>query len=128
MSSGNSEYIAGVCNIDIIGIRYRKRIAFITAVTGIVVLGVMFYFRIDPLMRFIAAAGFAAGAALNILQAAERFCIANALAGTSEENLRRKKLSRTDDESRRDRRKVVTIVVKTVITALAAGTFALLPV
>jgi hypothetical protein len=121
-------YSAGECNIDIVGIRLRKRIGMITGIVGLIVLGVMFYFRIEPMYRFIATAGFAAGAALNFIQANERFCVANSLQGTMEIGKFRKKIERTPEELRKDRTKTMSVIVKTAITALAAGSFGLLPV
>jgi hypothetical protein len=124
----SSMYEAGVCNIDIAGIRLRKKLGTITAIIGLIVLGIMFYFHIDPVFRFMSTAGFGAGAALNFIQANEHFCVANSLQGTMEEGMKRTKISRTEGELQKDRKKMFSIVVKTAVTALAAGSFGLLPV
>lgn len=127
MDNGNM-YEAGVCNIDIAGIRLRKKLGTFTAIIGLIVLAVMFYFHIDPVFRFISTAGFAAGAALNFIQANEHFCVANSLQGTMEEGSKRTKVGRTEDQLQKDRKKMYEIIIKTAVTALAAGSFGLLPI
>lgn len=124
----SSMYEAGVCNIDIAGIRLRKKLGTITAIIGLIVLAIMFYFHIDPVFRFMSTAGFAAGAALNFIQANERFCVANSLQGTTEKGMKRTKVGRTEDQLQKDRKKMYSIIIKTAVTALAAGSFGLLPV
>jgi hypothetical protein len=124
----NSSYEAGVCNIDIQGIRIRKKLGMLSAVTGLLMLAAMFYFQVDPTIRFMITAGFGAGAALNFIQANEHFCVANSLNGTTEEGMKRTKVGRTENQLQKDRKKMYSIVVKTAITALAAGSFGLLPV
>lgn len=124
----SSMYEAGVCNIDSAGIRLRKKLGTFTAIIGFIVLVIMFYFHIDPLFRFISTAGFAAGAALNFIQANEHFCVANSLKGTTEEGMKRTKVGRTEDQLQKDRKKMYSIIIKTAVTALAAGSFGLLPI
>lgn len=124
----DSMYDAGVCNIDIAGIRLRKKLGTITAIIGLIVLAIMFYFHIDPVFRFMSTAGFAAGAALNFIQANEHFCVANSLQGTIEEGTKRTKVDRTENQLQKDRKKMYSIIIKTAVTALAAGSFGLLPV
>lgn len=124
----NTRYEAGVCNIDIQGVRLRKKLGILTAVIGLLFLAVMFYFRIDPMIRFMITAGFGAGAALNFIQANEHFCVANSLQGTMEEGMKRTRVGRTEGELQKDRKKMYQIIIKTAVTALAAGSFGLLPV
>lgn len=121
-------YEAGICNIDIAGVRLRKKLGTFTAIIGLIVLSVMFYFHIDPVFRFMSTAGFAAGAALNFIQANEHFCVANSLQGTMEEGMKRTKIGRTEDQLQKDRKKMYQIIIKTAVTALAAGSFGLLPI
>ncbi len=123
-----SMYDAGVCNIDIAGIRLRKKLGAITAIIGLIVLAIMFYFHIDPVFRFMSTAGFGAGAALNFIQANEHFCVANSLQGTIEEGTKRTKVDRTENQLQKDRKKMYSIIIKTAVTALAAGSFGLLPI
>lgn len=120
--------MSGECNIDIQGVQLRKRLGICTAIVGLLVLGAMYSYDIAPLMRFLVTAGFGAGTMLNFLQAHERFCVANALHGSVEEAGVRKRIKRTSEELRRDRVKILSMLLKTVVTALAAGTFALLPI
>ncbi|HEY6170973.1 MAG TPA: hypothetical protein VIX80_01825 [Candidatus Kapabacteria bacterium] len=124
----NSSYEAGSCNIDIQGVRIRKKLGTLTAVIGLLILAIMFYFRVDPMIRFMITAGFGAGAALNFIQANEHFCVANSLQGTMEEGMKRTKIGRTEIELQKDRKKMYSIIIKTAVTALAAGSFGLLPV
>jgi hypothetical protein len=124
----NTRYEAGVCNIDIQGVRLRKKLGTLSAVLGLLLLAAMFYFRVDPMIRFMITAGFGAGAALNFIQANEHFCVANSLSGTMEEGAKRVKVGRSEDQLQKDRKKMYSIIIKTAITALAAGSFGLLPV
>jgi hypothetical protein len=121
------KYQAGVCNIDAKGIKYRRHIGWLTGFIGLAVLAVLFYYRIDPVIRFITTAGFAAGAALNFIQANEHFCVTNAFFGTYETGFRWTNTNRSDEEAAKDRKKMLGIILKTLVTALAAGSFGLLP-
>jgi hypothetical protein len=123
-----SMYKAGVCNIDIEGIRLRKKLGTLTAIIGLIVVVVMFYLDIDPVFRFMITAGFGAGSALNIIQANEHFCVANSFQGMMEEGMKRTKVGRTEDQLQKDRKKMYSIIIKTAVTALAAGSFGLLPI
>lgn len=124
----HTKYEPGVCNIDAQGARLRKKLGTLTAVIGLLLLTMMFYFRVDPMIRFMITAGFAAGAALNFIQANEHFCVANSLQGTMEEGMKRTKVGRTEDQLQKDRKKMYQVIIKTAVTALAAGSFGLLPV
>jgi hypothetical protein len=124
----NTKYEAGVCNIDIQGVRLRKKLGTLVAVIGLFLLATMFYFRVDPMIRFMITAGFGAGAALNFIQANEHFCVANSLQGTMEAGNKRTKIGRTVGELQKDKKKMYSIIIKTAVTALAAGSFGLLPV
>jgi len=124
----NSSYEAGVCNIDIQGIRIRKKLGSITAAIGLITLAALFYLNVDPIIRFMITAGFVAGVALNFIQANEPFCVVNSIQGTMEEGMKRTKVGRTEDQLQKDRKKMYQVLIKTAVTALAAGSFGLLPI
>ena len=120
-------YEAGVCNVDLVGTRLRKRIGYVCLGVGVVAAVLLFVFHVEPIFRFIAIAGFAAGASLNLLQAQEHFCIANAMQGTFEIDMKRTKIGRNPVQEKLDKKKMQTIIAKTALIAIVAGTFGLLP-
>ena len=122
-----TNYTAGVCNIDSEGIRIRRRNGFISIGLGIIVIPLLFTFHIEPLFRFIIIGGFAADAALNLLQAKEHFCVVNAMQGVYEVGMKRTKIGRSEAQATSDRKKMFRIYGMTIAIAIAAGSFGLLP-
>lgn len=122
-----TNYEAGVSNIDADGIRVRRRLAIICTVIGVVLIPLVFLLHIEPIIRFIIIGGCAGAAALNFLQAQEHFCVANAIQGTFEVGLKRTKIGRSESQERSDRKKMLQVYGKTIAIAIAAGSFGLLP-
>jgi hypothetical protein len=119
-------YEPGVCNIDRAGVRWRKNLAFVCLISWIVSLAVMHYIHFGILFRVIIGAGFGYMTALNIIQAREHFCVMNASKRTFEMNLRKRKI--TDDLYKDlDRKKMRSVIGRSLIFAAIGGCLGLLP-
>ena len=119
-------YHPGVCNIDSKGVSARRKLGYIVAVVGIVVVVAMFVMHIEPVFRAIAAAGFAFGAVLNFLQVKEQFCVVNATTRTTEIDLKKTKI--VDDLYKGlDLKKRNAMIVRASLIAIICGLIGLLP-
>ena len=122
-----TNYTAGVCNIDAEGVRVRRRLGFICIGVGILIIPPLFIFHVESLFRFLVIGGCAASAALNFLQAKEHFCVANAMRGEYEVGMKRTKIGRSEAQTTSDKKKMLRIYGMTLAIAIAAGSFGLLP-
>jgi hypothetical protein len=126
MNNENFVYEPGVCNIDIAGVRTRKRLGNISLVTGIICMTVLYIFHFGMPFRFIIGAGFGYIVALNFLQAKEHFCVMNARRRTVEIGLRAVKI--TDDSKKElDLKKMRRMIGMSLLYALAGGCLGLMP-
>ncbi len=120
-------YKPGECNIDAKGVSYRRVLAYIAGIGGIIALGLSYYAGFSMPIRFIIGFLFGYATALNIMQVKEHFCVANATAGTQEINLKR--LPVVDELYKKlDRQKRNTIVKRAVAIAIVCGCLGLIPV
>jgi hypothetical protein len=119
-------YEPGVCNIDSTGVRWRKRLGYISLVIGMVSMGLMYDVHIGQIYRFILGAGFGFVSALNLLQASEHFCVTNATKRTYEISLKRSKIT-NDLYKEQDMRKSRKMIWRSLIYTLLAGCLGLLP-
>ena len=119
-------YRPGICNIDSVGVRWRKRLGIISLATGVISMIVLYVFHFGPAFRFIIGSGFGFMTALNFLQASEHFCIMNARGRTFETSLKRNGI-KDDSEKEKDMKKMRSMIGKSLIYALLGGFAALLP-
>ncbi|MBS1904832.1 MAG: hypothetical protein JSS75_14090 [Bacteroidetes bacterium] len=120
-------YTPGVCNIDEKGVRFRRRLFYVTLGAGILSLVAMYWVGLPVIFRVIAAAGFGFGASLNYVQAAEQFCISNATFRTTEVGLKRSKI--VDDLYKElDLKKRNAMLRKTLVITVLSALLGLLPI
>ena len=126
MNNEQFTYQPGVCNIDSAGILWRKRLGYVTLITGILSMVILYYIHFGMIFRFIIGAGFGYASGLNLLQAKEHFCVMNASKRTYETSLRKTKI--TDDIYKDlDRKKMRGMIGKALLYALIGGCLGLLP-
>ena len=119
-------YKPGECNIDSKGVSYRKVLAYISTIGGVIGLVASYYFGFSMPVRFAIGFVFGYAAAINIIQVKEHFCVANATAGTQEINLKR--LPVIDELYKKmDRQKRNGIIKRAIAIAIASGCLGLLP-
>ncbi len=119
-------YQPGVCNIDRTGIQWRKRLAYICLIAGVLSLLLLYFFHVGLIVRFIISAGFGFTTSLNFLQASEHFCVINASKRTFESSMHQTKIM--DDLYKDiDMRKTRSMMGKALIYSLATGCLGLLP-
>ncbi|MDP4219545.1 MAG: hypothetical protein Q8916_00345 [Bacteroidota bacterium] len=119
-------YQPGVCNIDSAGVRWRRRLGYITVAAGVVSIAALFYLQFGPVFRFLICAGFTFAASVNFLQAKEHFCIANASMRTFEISLQRTKIA-DDLYKDLDLKKRRRLLLTSLIYAAIGGCLGLLP-
>lgn len=120
-------YKPGECNIDAKGVSYRRMLAYIAGIGGVVGLIASYYFGFAMPVRFAIGFCFGYSAALNIIQVKEHFCVANATAGTQEINLKRMPV--VDELYKKlDRQKRNALVKRAVVIAVICGCLGLIPV
>jgi len=119
-------YQPGVCNIDNTGAQARKKLAYIGLVLGMIVLGLLYYFHIHLIYRVIVGAGTGSTTALNLFQARDHFCVTNASLRTFETSLHRTKIT-NDLYKDADRKKMRSMIGKSLIYAVIGGCLGLLP-
>lgn len=120
------EYKPGICNIDNAGVRWRKRLAYIS-LAGLLAALIIFHFSsFGPIFRFIVCAGFGYAAALNFIQAREHFCVMNASKRTFETSLHKTKIA-NDIYKDLDMKKMRSVIGRSILFAAAGGCLGLLP-
>ncbi|HET9136347.1 MAG TPA: hypothetical protein VFO76_06915 [Candidatus Kapabacteria bacterium] len=125
--SGSFEYKAGECNIDEDGVRYRRMLAWVSVGGGIVALVLIYLFAIPIVYRYLTMAMFGYFVSLNLLQAKEHFCVANATFGTME--IGRRGIPIAEELYKKlDRKKRNIILLKTLAISLVSGALGLLPI
>jgi cation transport ATPase len=121
------EYQAGECNIDEAGVEYRKRLALLSTIAGLIALIAIYLLAVPILYRFLVMAMFGYFVSLNLLQAKEHFCVANATLGTME--IGRKGIPIVEELYKKlDRKKRNIMLLKTLAISLASGALGLLPI
>ena len=126
MNNEQFTYQPGVCNIDNIGVLWRKRLGYITLIVGIISMAALYYLHFGMVFRFIIGAGFGYASGLNLLQAKEHFCVMNASKRTFEISQHKTKI--TDDIYKDlDKKKMRTMIGKALLYALIGGSLGLLP-
>jgi hypothetical protein len=126
MNNEHFQYEPGVCNIDITGIQWRKKLGTICLITGIVSLTAMYYVHFEEVYRSIVGAGFGYMTALNFIQAKEHFCVFNASRRTFETFLKKTKIT-NDLGKDKDFKKMRSVIGKSLLFALIGALAGLLP-
>ena len=126
MSRPPFEYMAGVCNIDAAGVRFRRRLGTLSCVAGVASLVVMNYIELPTAVRIIITAGFGFATALNIYEANEQFCVFNATVGTMEIERTRIKIA-NDLYKELDRKKRNEMLLRTAIITVLSGLLGAVP-
>ena len=122
-----STYTPGVCNIDRVGVRRRELEGKISLFVGVIVLSIMYYFRVAPLYRYLAAFGFAIGTFTGFVQAKNKFCVVNGGLGFYEAG--GKRLPINDLEAKKkDKLRTIKELSKITVYSLLAGLLGLLPI
>jgi hypothetical protein len=126
MAQEQFTYQPGVCNIDSKGVEWRRKLGYIALAAGFISLAAMYYFHFGLVFRFIINAGFGYAAALNFLQAKNRFCVFNASKRTFEVSLHKTKIM-DDLYKELDLKKMRSMIGKSILIAVAAGCLGLIP-
>ncbi|MEP7234030.1 MAG: hypothetical protein ABI778_01920 [Ignavibacteriota bacterium] len=126
METDGFQYQPGVCNIDSTGIRWRRRLGYICLMTGIASLGLMYWFGLGMIFRFVIGFGFGYMSSLNFIQAREHFCVMNSSKRTFEIGLHRMKIA-DDIYEAAGRKKMMSVIARSLGFALAGGCLGLLP-
>jgi len=125
-NSEDFHYLPGECNIDSVGVRWRRRLGYICLIAGLASLGAMYYVHFGMIFRFMIGAGFGYMTSLNFIEAKEHFCVMNASKRTYEVSLYRTKI--VDDLYKElDLKKMRNVLVRSMIFAIAGGCLGLLP-
>src|SRR4051812_2853780 len=93
MTEEHFTYQPGVCNIDRVGVSWRKKLGYVCLFGGVISLVILYYLHYGMLFRFAIGAGFGYTTSLNFLQAKEHFCVMNARKGTFEVSLKKTKIA-----------------------------------
>jgi len=115
-------YEAGVCNIGPAEIAKRRRAGHVGALATAATFALLVAIHASPLVRLVVIGLFAAGTAACYLEAYMRFCGAFGIAGVFNFGRLGSTHKVVDKEARaRDRRRVLQLVVYSVLIGLAVG-------
>ena len=126
METEQFAYQPGICNIDSVGIRWRKNLGYICLVSGIAAFAVMYSVHVGIIFRFIIGAGFGFMTSLNFIEAKEHFCVMNASKRTFETNLHKRKIAEDLDKDL-DMKRMRSIVGRSLLFGAIGGCLGLLP-
>ena len=126
MTEPQFTYEPGICNIDSVGTRWRKRLAFISLIAGIISMVALYFFHFGMIFRVVIGAGFGFTTAINFLQAKEHFCVTNASRRTYEISLRKIKI-KDDQGKEKDLKKMSAMIRKALLYSLLGAKCGLLP-
>ena len=125
-ASDQFTYQPGVCNIDNAGVLARKRLAYFSIIAGVIALTLAYYLHIHLVFRVMIGGASGYAVSLNFLQAKEHFCVMNAIKGTYEISLNSTKIA-NDIYKDLDRKKMRSMMARTLIYTIIGGCLGLLP-